>query len=98
MPQKLWREPLDAQKTKLPKAEICIITDLCKGCGFCIEFCPKNVLEQSEQLNKKGKYPPKVTDESNCALCGFCTAICPEFAIFVVEKKEEDNVGNEEKE
>lgn len=87
MPQKLWRKPLDADKIKKPEAEIHIIKDLCKGCCFCIEFCPKRVLEKSDELNKKGAYPPKIVDESKCALCGFCTAICPEFAIFTIEKE-----------
>ena len=89
--QKLWRKPLDADKIKLPKAEIHIIQDLCKGCGFCIEFCPKKVLERSDQINKKGAYPPRVVDEDKCALCGFCTAICPEFAIFTSERKDKEN-------
>ncbi len=86
-PQKLWRKPLDAEKIRLPKAEIHVITDLCKGCDFCIEFCPKKVLEKSNKLNKRGAYPPKVVDEDNCALCSFCTAICPEFAVFTIEKE-----------
>lgn len=89
MSQKLWRKPLDAEKIRLAKAKIYIIGDLCKGCGFCIEFCPKKVLERSDQLNKKGAYPPRVADESKCALCGFCMAICPEFAIYTVEKMDE---------
>lgn len=87
VPQKFWRKPLDAEKIKFPKAEIHIIDDFCKGCDFCIEFCPKKVLEKSEKSNKRGAYPPKVVDESKCALCGFCTAICPEFAIFAIEGK-----------
>lgn len=90
VPQKLWRKPLDAEKIKRSKADIHIIPDLCKGCGFCIEFCPKKVLEKSDELNKRGAYPPKVVDENECALCGFCTAICPEFAIFTTEKKCEE--------
>ena len=96
MPTKLWRKPLDAEKIKLPEGEIHIITDLCKGCGFCIEFCPRKMLEKSNQLNKRGVYPPKVTDEGKCTLCGFCTAICPDFAIFCVEKEQEkgDEYGN----
>ncbi|MCW3981423.1 MAG: ferredoxin family protein [Candidatus Bathyarchaeota archaeon] len=95
MPTKLWRKPLDAEKIKLPEGEIHIITDLCKGCGFCIEFCPRKMLEKSNQLNKRGVYPPKVTDEGKCTLCGFCTAICPDFAIFCVEKKQkaDDDYG-----
>jgi 2-oxoglutarate ferredoxin oxidoreductase subunit delta len=91
--KKLWRKPLDTEKVSVPKAEIIIMEDLCKGCGFCIEFCPKKVLEQSNRLNKRGSYPPKVADKNKCALCGFCTAICPDFAIFATEAKGEANEG-----
>ncbi|UCE97024.1 MAG: ferredoxin family protein [Candidatus Bathyarchaeota archaeon] len=94
----MWRKPLDAEKIKLPKPEIHIISDLCKGCGFCIEFCPKRVLEKSDKLNKRGAFPPEVVDESECALCSFCTAICPEFAIFTIEKKDKEDNQDGEKE
>ena len=86
MPVRLWRIPLDSEKVKLPKAEIHIIKDQCKGCGFCIQFCPKKVLEESEEINARGVHPPKIVDEDNCIICGFCTAVCPDFAIFVIEK------------
>jgi len=86
MPLRIWRTPLDAEKIKHPKAEIRIIKDYCKGCGFCIAFCPMKVLEESDETNEKGFRPPRVVDESKCVLCGFCTAVCPDFAIFVVEK------------
>jgi len=92
MPERLWRKPLDTEKVKQPKAEIHIITDQCKGCGFCIQFCPKKVLEESEDINARGVHPPKVVDEEKCVICTFCTSVCPDFAIFVVEKsnKEDD--------
>jgi len=86
MPLRIWRKPVDADKIKLPRAEIHIIKDRCKGCGFCIEFCPRDVLEVSEEFNERGAHPPKVTDESKCALCSFCQAVCPDFAIFTLEK------------
>lgn len=86
MPVRIWRKPLDADKIKVPKAEIHILKDRCKGCGFCIEFCPKEVLEKSEELNIRGVYPPKVIDASKCVLCSFCSAVCPDFAIFTLEK------------
>ena len=86
MPVRLWRTPLDSEKVKLPKAEIHIIKDQCKGCGFCIQFCPKKVLDESEEINARGVHPPKIVDEDNCIICGFCTAVCPDFAIFVIEK------------
>jgi 2-oxoglutarate ferredoxin oxidoreductase subunit delta len=83
---KFWRVPLDAEKIVRPKAEIHILKDQCKGCGFCINFCPKKVLEESEEINARGVHPPKIVDESKCILCSFCTSVCPDFAIFVVEK------------
>jgi 2-oxoglutarate ferredoxin oxidoreductase subunit delta len=94
MPVRLWRKPLDTEKVKLPKAEIHIIKDQCKGCGFCIQFCPKKVLEESEEINARGVHPPKIIDEDKCIICGFCTSVCPDFAIFVLEKprKEECKV------
>jgi 2-oxoglutarate ferredoxin oxidoreductase subunit delta len=86
MPVRIWRTPLDTQKVKLPKAEIHILKDQCKECGFCINFCPKKVLEESEEINARGVHPPKIVDESKCIICSFCTSVCPDFAIFVVEK------------
>jgi len=90
MPVRIWRKPLDIEKAKLPEVEVHILKNLCKGCGFCIAFCPKEVLEESEELNERGFHPPKVVDESKCVLCSFCTAVCPDFAIFVVEKENEE--------
>ncbi|MGD8543807.1 MAG: 4Fe-4S binding protein [Candidatus Bathyarchaeota archaeon] len=87
MPLRIWREPLDVDKTKIPHAEIRIIKERCRGCGFCIEFCPKDVLEVSDELNKKGAYPPRVVDETRCALCNFCQTICPDAAIFTIRKE-----------
>ena len=86
MPFKTWRKPLDAEKVKPSKGEVHLLKDRCKGCGFCIEFCPKDVLEESDEINKRGIHPPKVVDENKCALCGFCSAICPDFAIYTTEK------------
>jgi 2-oxoglutarate ferredoxin oxidoreductase subunit delta len=86
VPVRLWRTPLDTEKVKLPKAQIHIIKDECKGCGFCIQFCPKKVLEESEEINARGVHPPRIVDEDKCIICSFCTSVCPDFAIFVLEK------------
>lgn len=48
----------------------------CKGCGICIEFCPKDVLEL-----KDGKVNIKNLDA--CIQCGQCELRCPDFAIFL---------------
>lgn len=90
MPVRMWRKPLDAEKVKVPQGEVHIIKNRCKGCGFCIEFCPKEMLETSEELNERGVHPPKVKDKSVCSLCSFCEAVCPDFAIYSVKKECKD--------
>lgn len=89
MPERIKHEPLDSKDVKRPRAEIHLIKDQCKGCGYCVEFCPKKVFEESNEINARGVRPPRVVDESKCIMCSFCTAVCPDFAVFVVEKKNE---------
>ena len=74
---------------KPKQGEIHIIRDRCKGCGFCVEYCPKDVLEMSGEFNAKGYHPPFVKDESKCLYCQLCQSICPEYALYVTLKKEE---------
>lgn len=54
----------------------------CKGCGLCIDTCPKDVLE--EKFMKA-----IVVREENCIKCGICENICPDFAIHVRSHKDE---------
>jgi 2-oxoglutarate ferredoxin oxidoreductase subunit delta len=68
------------------KGSIHIKKDRCKGCGFCVEYCPKDVLELSVEFNVKGYHPPQVKNEEDCVYCQLCETICPEFAIFVTLK------------
>jgi 2-oxoglutarate ferredoxin oxidoreductase subunit delta len=87
-PAKPARHPLSPQQTlKLRDVDIFIIEDRCKGCSFCIEFCPRKVLEEDEKLNKIGIHPPRVKDSSLCVGCGVCEDICPDFAIYLVDKE-----------
>lgn len=86
MPERIRHASLDREKFKPAMAEIHLLRDECKGCGYCIEFCPKKVLEESDEINARGVHPPKVVDESKCVICSFCSAVCPDFAIFVVDK------------
>jgi 2-oxoglutarate ferredoxin oxidoreductase subunit delta len=37
-----------------------VIAERCKECGFCIDFCPKDLLEESDERNKKGYKLPKL--------------------------------------
>ena len=85
---KFWRKPLDKGKHKIIKGDIHILPDRCKGCGFCVEYCPKDVLEMSEEFNKKGYHPPKAAKPDDCVDCHLCEMLCPEFAIYVTTKEE----------
>ena len=88
---KYWRTPLDVSRLKIPHGELHILWERCKGCGFCVEFCPKGVLELSKEFNKKGYHPPIAKLEDECVNCDLCERICPEFAIFCVRKENGDS-------
>jgi 2-oxoglutarate ferredoxin oxidoreductase subunit delta len=49
----------------------------CKGCGICVEFCPKKVLGLSEVEKIM------VVNEAACIACRQCETRCPDYAIFV---------------
>ena len=64
-------------------ARIIVDKKLCKGCGICVEFCPRKVLEMSTEMDERGFRTPRNTKESDCTLCGLCEMYCPDFAICV---------------
>ncbi len=78
-----WRQPLDRNHIQVPHGIVHIIEERCKGCGFCVEFCPQDVLVMSKRTNAKGYHPPELTDDSHCINCGLCALLCPDFAIYV---------------
>ena len=79
---KYWRKPLDADERKAPHGNVHVILERCKGCGFCIAYCPRQVLEISDEFNRKGYHPPVVAHPEQCVNCRLCEALCPEFAIW----------------
>ena len=81
---KYWRKPLDIDRVEIPHGELHIIKERCKGCAFCVTYCPRGVLEMSEEFNSKGYHPPIVVKEGQCVNCDLCEMICPEFAIYSV--------------
>ena len=66
----------------LAKGFVAITVERCKGCGFCVEFCPTHVLSLSSAFNSTGYHPPHVVDADKCSGCDLCGMYCPDFAIF----------------
>ena len=63
------------------RGRILIRIERCKGCEFCIEFCPSRVLVRSKAFNAKGYHYPIVTQPEVCINCTGCMTICPDYAI-----------------
>ncbi len=67
-------------------AEVLKVKDsLCKSCGLCIQFCPKDCISLTGNLNQKGYEYIKV-DMEKCILCGTCYTMCPE-VVFTIEEE-----------
>ena len=65
-------------------AKLTFKTEICKGCGLCINVCPKNVLElNKDKLNSKGHHPGEAARPDDCVGCAFCATMCPDCVITV---------------
>jgi ferredoxin len=60
------------------KAQICIDTDNCNGCGTCVEVCKDFGLTLAD-----GKAKVSETPIFGCIACGHCMAVCPFEAITI---------------
>jgi len=76
------------------KGKVYIDEDLCKGCSFCVVFCPTDTLAMGGRLNYKGYHLPEVVAPEKCTGCDMCGLYCPEFAIFGVRQKKKKKEGD----
>jgi len=80
-------------------AKITIDREKCKGCLLCISFCPKGLIREDKNLNRRGVKPVKFSRQANlskggippkagneapeCSGCAMCAIICPDCCIEV---------------
>ncbi|MBF0378986.1 MAG: ferredoxin family protein [Desulfamplus sp.] len=75
---------------RLKLKEHLINRDWCKGCGICVHFCPKKVLEIDSQEKVVAVRP------EDCICCKLCELRCPDLAIEVVtEQPDQDDAGKD---
>jgi len=67
----------------LNMAEIKVIAERCKSCGYCIKFCPKGVIAVGNKVNSKGYEYVQAVNMEACIGCCACGRICPDGAIEV---------------
>jgi 2-oxoglutarate ferredoxin oxidoreductase subunit delta len=64
-------------------AYIVIDFERCKGCYFCIEACPKELIEAGQEVNALGCRPVVHKNGDECTGCCLCAEVCPDTAIEV---------------
>jgi len=68
-----------------------LMPELCKGCGRCIEACPKGCITLGSEINQASGLIPIVLDRETCNACGLCLTACPEpYGLATVEYELED--------
>jgi 2-oxoglutarate ferredoxin oxidoreductase subunit delta len=69
-------------KAKSKLKEHIINKEWCKGCGICVHFCPKEVLDLDEDEKVD------IKNASDCICCKLCEIRCPDLAIEVICENE----------
>ena len=71
----------------LGEEKVHVDEQLCKGCYYCVDVCPKDVLAASEKLGPKGYIIVEAVKPDDCVECLLCEKVCPDFAIAVRKDK-----------
>lgn len=67
----------------MAKGKVEIRAESCKSCGYCVKYCPKNVLAIGEEVNQKGYQFVTAVNPDDCIGCMQCGQVCPDAAIEV---------------
>lgn len=73
-------------------AKVDVERERCKGCGLCVEFCPKHALSLADELNTIGHHPARLHDPEKCTSCALCALMCPEGGMTVHRERRKKRV------
>ncbi len=76
------------------KGTFIICPGLCKGCGLCLERCPHDVIDWSEELGIYGTPRAEPARMDDCIACGICQLVCPDSAILIQKKQKKKAQGS----
>jgi 2-oxoglutarate ferredoxin oxidoreductase subunit delta len=76
-PQKVTEELEESLQNPNPEHPVFLVRAWCKGCGLCVEICPRQV------LSTDGRGKVEVVAPERCTSCGMCEMVCPDFALVV---------------
>jgi 2-oxoglutarate ferredoxin oxidoreductase subunit delta len=75
------------------KGTVFVRAHLCKGCAYCVEFCPFHCLELTPGFNARGYHYVVLARAGDCSGCDLCGRYCPDFAIFAVRSGDREKLN-----
>jgi 2-oxoglutarate ferredoxin oxidoreductase subunit delta len=75
--------------------KVIIDSEQCDGCKICVEFCPKEILKESEDTNSRMLHYVEKINLEECLGCRQCERLCPTTSIFIQETDREEGADNE---
>ncbi len=70
-------------KAKVAGSKVDVDKTKCKGCQYCLIYCPKHCFKMSEDVNRHGVHYAEFIGKAECISCGLCAAVCPDICITV---------------
>lgn len=78
------------------KYEILIDSEQCDGCELCLSFCPKDIIEISEQnFNSRMLHYAIVVKPEECGGCRQCERLCPTVSLYILETETKEMINDE---
>ena len=90
------RKPILPPPPSEKNYEILIDAEQCDGCELCLAFCPKDIIEISEdKYNSRMLHYAIVVKPEECGGCRQCERLCPTVSLYIMEMDIKEDMKNE---